>query len=314
MTGIKGIHHITGIAGDPQKNVDFYTGVLGLRMVKKTVNFDDPHTYHLYFGDEYGSPGSIITFFPWGNRGLRGSKGTRQITATGYSISSNSVEFWKERLNNEGIIYNGPFSRFNNTVITFEDHDGFEIELIADKEEKRKGWDNGIIPGEHSIKGFHSATASYNITEETIYFLTEVLGFREGDIEGNRRRFILDSGAEASALDILTAESAPGRMGAGAVHHIAWRIENDEEQKEIRDYLLKKGVNVTEVMNRNYFKSIYFREPGGVLFEIATDPPGFLIDEAQEELGMELKLPPWQEVNRKEIEEILPELKVRESK
>jgi len=310
-TKVNGIHHVTAIAGDPQANLDFYSQILGLRFIKKTVNFDDPFTYHLYYGDETGSPGTILTFFPWSTRGFKGKKGVGQITTMSFSVSFTSLDFWLERLRNNNINFTGPFKRFEEEVLLFEDPDDFEIELIASKEEDRFPWQRGEIPSEHSIRGFHSIALSERFYEDTGNFMVDLLGFKKHLISGNRVRYSSGEGGPGKYIDILsTPDLQTGRMGVGSVHHVAFRTENDNSQIELRDKLLKNNIDVTPVIDRNYFHSIYFNEPGNVLFEIATDPPGFLTDESKNELGQNLKLPKWFEANRAEIEKTLPKLKV----
>ena len=304
-----GIHHVTAIAGDPQSNLDFYTQILGLRLIKKTVNFDDPFTYHLYYGDETGSPGTILTFFPWSTGGFKGRKGAGQITTISFSIPFNSLGFWMERLKKSNINFTGPFKRFGEEVLLLEDPDGFEIELIAGEEEQRFSWQE--VPAEHSIRGFHSITLSEKAYEDTSNFMIDLLGFKKHLISENRTRYSSGNGGPGKYVDILsTPDLQTGKMGVGAVHHVAFRTENDDSQVEIREKLLQNDVDVTPVIDRNYFHSIYFKEPGNVLFEIATDPPGFLIDENKNELGQNLKLPAWFEPNRAEIERALPQLKL----
>jgi len=307
---VAGIHHITAIAGDAQKNYDFYTQVLGLRLVKKTVNFDDPQTYHFYFGNEKGEPGTIITFFPWSKLAYKGRKGTGQVTTIAYSITKDSLSYWTERLTNPGIVSFGPFNRFDEEVILIEDPDGIEIELVAAKNELPKGWSNGSIPEEYSIRGFHSAAFSLNSIQRTADVLTNLLGFEMIKEEGNRTRYSSSGSKIGSYIDILQIDAAlNGTIGAGSVHHIAFRAENEEAQLNLRTRLIKNKLAVTEVVDRSYFKSIYFREPGNILFEIATDAPGFLIDEEEAVLGQQLKLPQWLESERSKIENSLPPIK-----
>jgi glyoxalase family protein len=312
---IHGIHHITAISGDPQKNVDFYLHVLGLRLVKKTVNFDDPHTYHLYYGDEKGSPGSILTFFPWTEQGYKGRKGSGQITTTSFSVPISSINYWIERLNKLNIEFAGPLKRFNEQILIFEDHDGFELEIVASEEEKRPGWEISNVPGEHSIRGFFGATISHQNTESTENMIVNYMDFKKVKETGNRVRYFSGAEEPGNYLDLLALpDYHKGIMGIGAVHHISFRTKNDDTQKEIREKLLGKNISVTPVMDRNYFHSIYFREPGGVLFEIATDPPGFLTDEDINSLGSTLKLPEWYESLRDDIEKALPALRIPPSK
>lgn len=308
---INGIHHITAIAGDPQKNVDFYVGILGLRMVKMTVNFDAPETYHLYYGDENGNPGTILTFFPWGKSAWRGRAGTGQITVISFSIPQAAMNFWLERLKQFEISVQGPFERFQEEVIAFQDPDGIQLELVADVNTRKPNSDNGIIPLEFAIAGFHSATMALQAHNLTANLLTDLLNAEYVEESGNRRRYRFGNGNIGKIIDIVELPGSDGgRMGAGAIHHIAWRVANDEIQLKKRHLLIKEGYQVTPVKDRHYFHSIYFREPGNVLFEIATDPPGFMIDESKEELGSSLKLPSWYESKRAEVESVLPKIRI----
>jgi glyoxalase family protein len=304
---VNGIHHVTAISGDAQKNVDFYSGVLGLRMLKKTVNFDDPHTYHLYFGDESGNPGTILTFFPWGNHAQKGKKGNGQLTTISFSADSSGLDFWEKRLTDLKIDFSGPFKRNNNEIILFEDTDGIELELVFNQQDNRTGWENDWISAQYAIKGFYGVTLTEEKLRDTSPLLEDHLGFKLISEDEDRHVFQSARGEPGGIVEISIQPNAfSGRMGVGAVHHVAWRTENDETQTYFQESLTEKGFSVTPIIDRNYFHSIYFREPGGVLFEIATDPPGFLIDEKKEELGTHLKLPPWYESKRKEIEKALP--------
>lgn len=301
---ISGIHHITAIAGDPQKNIDFYTGILGLRLVKKTINFDAPDVYHFYFGDELGRPGTVFTTFPF--KGARkGTKGTGELTYTAFSIPSKSLDFWKERLTKFGIVVSDVLSRFGEKLIRFEDHDGMGIELIANDNDDRKGWSYGPILREHSIRGFYGATLYLRSKDLTEKLLINNMDYKFIGQEGERYRY----GTEGKPGDIVDILVNPvgnrGMQSAGTVHHIAFRTANTSTQLEVQEILMKSGYMVTEVKDRNYFKSIYFREPGGVLFEVATDEPGFAIDEDEAHLGELLKLPEWAEPSRKRIEAAL---------
>jgi glyoxalase family protein len=304
---VLGIHHITAMAGDAQVNVDFYTRVLGLRLVKRTVNFDDPDTYHLYFGDHAGSPGTILTFFPWGARSFRGRIGTGQVSVTAFSIPPSAVSYWRDRLSRLGVAVE-ELHRFDETALALRDPDGVRLELVTSAD-RRPGWSNRDVPVEHAIRGFHHAALSLAGYERTARLLTETLGFHAVGDADNRFRFAIGRG-EAGAIVDLVCE--PGRMrgnmGAGVVHHIAYRTTSDETQLSLRQRIADAGLDVTPVLNRQYFHSIYFREPGGVLFEIATDPPGFAIDEPIAELGKTLRLPPWLESHRREIEARVPPL------
>jgi glyoxalase family protein len=305
-----GIHHVTAIAGHPQGNVDFYAGLLGLRLVKRTVNFDDPGTYHLYYGDESGSPGTIITFFPWPNA-PRGRRGAGQATVTAFSIPTSSTEYWMDRLKNHHIPFDTLEQRFEEQVLTVYDPDGLQIELVTDPfTEKRSAWEKGPVPAEHAIRGFFGLTLTEREAGPTESLLTGAMGFRPVAEAGNRCRFELgDSPASRAFIDLLILPDAPrGQVAVGTVHHVAWRTRDDQGQLAWQRAIGESGINVTPVMDRQYFHSIYYREPGGVLFEIATDPPGFAIDEPIEELGQRLKLPPWLEPRRAALEQTLPAL------
>lgn len=310
---IPGIHHITAIASDPQKNVDFYTDVLGLRLVKQTVNFDDPNTYHLYYGDEAGQPGTILTFFPWpGAR--RGRRGNGQVTVTSFSVPTGAIGYWQDRIERYGIIGRDVQTRFDETVLTFEDPDGMWLELVAHEGAgQQAGWERGLVPVEYAIRGFFGATVWVHDFEPTAQLLAEQFGFTHTVDVGTRHRFVAPAGGIGSVLDVVHRPNGDvGRGGAGTVHHIAWRTPNEETQLAWRERLTDAGLQVTSVRDRQYFHSIYFRERGGVLFEIATDPPGFTLDEAREELGAHLKLPPWLESQREQISRRLPPLRIPE--
>lgn len=308
---ILGIHHVTAICGDPQTNVDFYAGLLGLRLVKRTVNFDDPSTYHLYYGDGVGTPGTILTFFPWPGTGP-GRLGTGQVTATSFAIPAGSIAFWQKRLADARVAVKGPVTRFGDEVLSFSDPDGLRIELItSERIDPGRAYHDGGVPPEFAIHGFHGATLTEEGFQHTSALITETLGFQAAGQEGNRFRFIAGDGGPASIVDILVApDELLGRVARGSVHHIAWRTANDAEQVEWLEQLAKLGYNVSPVMDRKYFHSIYFREPGGVLFEIATDAPGFAVDESPEQLGSKLVLPPWLEKSRKQIESVLPPIRM----
>lgn len=308
--GILGIHHVTAIAGDPQANVDFYTKVLGLRLVKRTVNFDDPRTYHLYYGDELGRPGTILTFFPWPGA-PRGRRGTGQVTVTSFSVPAGSLDGWVERLASHDVEIEGLGERFGSKTLAFLDPDDLLLELVAEERDERRPWERGPVPSEHAIRGFHSVTLTESGYEATAELLTEGMEFRAVAEERDRYRFAAGGGAPGALVDIVCAPDAPpGEVAAGSVHHIAWRVAGDEEQRAWRGRLVERGLNVTPILDRQYFRSIYYREPGGVLFEIATDPPGFTVDEPPEQLGSGLRLPPWLEPHRDRIEGVLPYLRI----
>ncbi len=299
---IEGIHHITAVAGDPQLNVDFYAGFLGLRLVKLTINFDDPTTYHLYYGDEMGHPGTILTFFPWPGA-PKGRTGTGQLTTIAFAIPETAISFWESRLKRQGIQYHGPTTRFSERVLSFSDPDGLQLELVTGKADSGFAREGTPIPAEHAIRGFHGITLTETGPERTEALLTKTMGSRKLAQVGMRSRFQVGT----NIVDLVSEPDAPrGIVSVGTVHHVAWRTPDDEQQKAWREKLLKIGLNVTPVIDRKYFHSIYFREPGGVLFEIATDPPGFMVDEPAAQLGTGLKLPPWLEPQRAEIEKALP--------
>ena len=309
---ISGLHHVTAIASDPQRNLDFYVGLLGLRFVKRTVNFDDPGSYHFYFGDARGTPGTILTFFPWpGAR--RGIRGTGQIEATAFAISPSSIDYWLGRFKENHVPAEKTAARFGEEVIRFADPDGLLLELIGTESTTSiEPWRDSSVPAEHSLRGFHSVSSALEGYEQTAKLLTETFGYRFVEQSENRFRFVAPGNPGAGKMmDLLcTPENHPGRVAAGTVHHIAFRCANDEEQTAWRRRLIELGYNVSPVMDRTYFHSIYFREPGGVLFEIATDPPGFTLDEEPDSLGKSLRVPPWLESNRAEIERILPPITV----
>ncbi len=309
---IPGLHHVTAIASDPQRNLDFYVGLLGLRFVKRTVNFDDPGTYHFYFGDNRGTPGTILTFFPWpGAR--RGARGTGQVEATAFAISPESTGYWLERLKQHHVAAEKTSPRFGEEVIRLVDPDGLLIELIASSSGGQvEPWADGPIPAQHAVHGFHSVSAALEGYERTARLLTDSFGYGLIATSGNRFRFAApDDTASGRIIDLLCLpDTGMGRVAAGSVHHIAFRTKDEAEQFKWREHFVDLGYNVTPVIDRTYFHSIYFREPGGVLFEIATDPPGFTLDEKLEELGTHLRLPSWMESARSQIEEILPPIRV----
>lgn len=299
---IKGLHHVTALSSDTQKNIDFYAGILGLRMVKKTINFDAPNVYHLYYGNESGDPGTILTFFPY--QGLaRGRKGKGQLTVTSFSIPENSLSYWIKRLDKFNVPFQHPQERLDSEAFIYlEDFDGLGIELVANTSDKRKGFSYGQIPPDHAIKGFYGISLSEEGYERTAALLTNQMDHKLVSEKGNRFRFSVNGNA-GDFVDILCSpDDLRGLGGAGTVHHVAFATPDDKTQKEFREHILGKGVNPTPVLDRQYFHSIYFREPGGVLFEVATSDIGFTYDEDLAHLGESLKLPPWEEPNRSEIE------------
>jgi glyoxalase family protein len=304
---LPGIHHVTAIASDPQENVDFYGGLLGLRLVKKTVNFDDPGSYHLYYGDGVGTPGTIMTFFAWPGA-PRGRQGTGQVGVTSFAVPGASLDWWRARLQEHGVEAAPGEVVFGEEGLAFTDPDGIRLALVGAGDE-RSGWADGAVPGVHAIRGFHGVSVSVVRAEPTARLLVDTLGFEAVGEQGGRARYAAAGRGPASIVDVIEeAGRTHGQTAGGTVHHVAWRTPDDASQLEWRELVGQAGRDVTPVLDRNYFHSIYFREPGGVLFEIATDPPGFAVDESVERLGTGLKLPPWYESDRYEIERALPPL------
>jgi glyoxalase family protein len=306
MTTAPGIHHVTGIARDAQQNVDFYAGILGLRLVKKTVNFDDPSTYHLYYGDEVGSPGSILTFFPW-PRARSGRTGVGDVAVTSLAIAPRSIGYWLERFVTKGVEHSVPTRRFGESVIAFKDRDGLQLELVATESADLRGsWSGGSVPAEHAIHGVHSVTLWEHTLELTERALVDGLGFRKESTEDTTTRFVIQEGGASKIVDVRVVGGFLAPMGgAGTIHHVAFRAESDAAELELRNTVVGLGMHPTSVIDREYFHSVYFREPGGVLFELATDAPGFAVDEPLDALGTALKLPPQYESSRAEIEQRL---------
>jgi glyoxalase family protein len=305
-----GIHHVTAIASDPQRNLDFYAGTLGLRLVKRTVNFDDPTTYHFVFGDGVGSPGTAVTFFPW-PLASRGRQGAGQAAVTSFAILPSALGYWLERLIRYQVKFEQPATRFENErVIAFKDPDGMLLELIANPAaEAGEPWAGGEVPADHAIRGIYSVTLWEEGHERTAHLLVDHLGFRATREQGSIFRFTAGDRRLGSIVDLRVVPGLwNGTMGAGVVHHVAFRARGSDEQLIARERLAVDGFNITPQLDRRYFQSVYFREPGGVLFEIATDGPGFTIDEPANSLGRTLKLPPWLEDRRFEIEALLPHI------
>lgn len=306
---ILGLHHITAIAGDAKRNLDFYTRVLGLRLIKKTVNFDDPGTYHFYFGNEEGTPGTILTFFPWGDI-VPGRRGARMATEIGYSVPEGSLDFWRKRFDEYHVTYNKPAEKFGEPYLTFLDPDGLKLELIIPKnQDTRKPWETAEVPAGVATRGFHSITLTLNDIKPTAAILTEVFGYQLVEQQVNRYRYSTSVIGQAAIVDLVEVPGErPGHVAGGTIHHVAFRVKNNEVLMQYRQKVARRGLNITEQIDRNYFYSLYFREPGGVLFEIATDNPGFTADEELQELGKNLKLPAQYERRRTEIEKVLPKL------
>lgn len=298
-----GIHHITAIASDPVDNLEFYAGFLGQRLVKKTVNFDDPKTYHLYYGDYVGTPGTIMTFFPWPGA-WRGRTGAGQVTTVSYAVPLGSLEFWTSRAEAAGIYAEPVESRFGNEGIALRDPDGIAIELIESGEPSPTVPHKADIPADQAISRIHSATLQLQSLEPTTRLL-DAMGYERIGEEGNRVRYRVGE----DWLDLLsTSDGRRGGLGAGIVHHIAFRASDDEDEAALVEKVRDAGMRVTETKDRFYFRSVYFREPGGVLFEIATDPPGFTADEPLETLGETLMLPVWPESEHGKMAAALPKL------
>jgi glyoxalase family protein len=305
-----GIHHVTSITGDVQRCVDFYVSVLGLRFIKKSINQDMPDTYHIYFGDHVGSPGTAMTFFGWPDWPERRA-GSGQVTTVSFSVPSGSLDFWNGRLRKLGLSAK-PANRFGTDAIVLVDPDGIELELVAQSSKQPwVAWPDGPVERDNAIRGFHSVTMTVAEATATFDLLAGTMGFRKTAHEGHRTRFETGEGGPHSILDVVESPEGPeGEESIGTVHHVAWRASDADHQSAWRQAVVKAGRNVTPVIDRYYFKSIYFREPGGVLFEIATDGPGFTVDETVENLGSSLSLPPWFQVRRDRLDVTLPPIVV----
>lgn len=310
MPSSSGLHHVTAIAGDPRRNLRFYSDVVGLRFVKKTVNFDDPGTYHFYFGDAVGSPGSILTFFPWANA-APGRIGAGETHETAFAVPSGSLDAWELRLAGLGVETDVIVERFGHRVLAFRDPDGMRLSLAEGEAGKGVTPWNGVegLDGDIAIAGFAGVSLGVADPAGTAAVLTEVFGWKNTAVGGGRRRFEAPGGAAGRFVDLVGTDAAPGRPGAGSVHHIAFRAASDADQAAMVKRLhATLGLHATPQKDRNYFRSVYFREPGGVLFEIATDEPGFAIDEPVATLGERLMLPAQYEAQRARIEAVLPAL------
>lgn len=307
---VKGIHHITAIAGDAKRNFKFYTQTLGQRFVKKTVNFDDPHTYHFYYGDEQGTPGSILTFFPWGNAVKQGRRGAGLTTEFGYSIPEDSLDFWLNRLQEKNVIHNKTAEKFGEKYITLLDPDGLKMELtVTGQPDNRKPFVTPEIGADVATRGFHHVTLTLNDIKPTEEVITSLLGYKLIGNEVNRYRYINENIDTANVIDLVLLPKEERAINAnGTIHHVAFRVSDDAAQMELRKKIVDAGFHITPQIDRNYFHSLYFREPGGVLFEIATDNPGFTVDEPLAELGTNLKLPAQYETQRSQIEKHLVKL------
>jgi glyoxalase family protein len=304
-----GLHHITAIASNAKRNVDFYTRVLGLRLVKKTVNFDDPGSYHLYYGDYAATPGTLLTFFLWSDL-PRGRTGTGLTSAIAWSVPAGALDFWRERLAANRVSVPAPTARQGDEILAFADPDGLPLELVgASEPDARTPAPHPDVPPDKGIRGFHGVTLAIDAMERTAAVLTQDMGYRLVARDGGRVRYAVGESGPGTYVDLLADPSLPhGRSGSGTVHHVAFRTPDDAGQQQAHAALTAGGFNVSPIMDRCYFRSIYYREPNGVLFEIATDGPGFTVDEPLEALGRQLKLPPWYDPRRAAIEARLPSL------
>jgi len=305
----KGIHHITALAGDAQRNADFYVNKLGMRLVKKSVNQDDPGTYHLFYGNAHATPGSGMTFFPW-PMARQGKPGLGEAVKVALAVPSGSMEYWAERFGEEGIDFDGPYDRFGKQAIGFNDPDRMALELVFDDEAgDLPGYENSTVPTEHTIRGFYGTTLLLNQHKPTADVLKTLFGFTEAENDGNKWHYTTNADIGSSVI-IEEGEPKPSANGTGIIHHVAFRAEDDDELESLREKVLEMGLSPSQVIDRHWFHSVYFRSPGGVLFEIATDGPGYDVDEDPDKLGQKLILPPWLESRRDMIEKRLPEITV----
>lgn len=307
MKHSKGLHHITVLAGDPKTNSEFYTDTLGMRMVKKSVNQDDPGTYHLFYGNEAATPGSSLTFFPW-PRAHKGTKGSGEAVNVAFKVPEGSQNFWLMRLKEQGLRFSDSFEVFGKQSIRFQDPDGLELDLVFDSTAKDKVSSyEGPVPNEYAIQGFESTRLKVQNPEGTVRILEDVFGFNEKESNSNHTLYQTDVNIGSSVI-IEASDEGPGRGGRGIVHHVAFRAKDFEDLKNLREKVLEKGLQATPVIDRHWFKSVYFREPSGVLFEIASDDPGYIVDEDFERLGEKLILTPSLEPRREYIESLLPKI------
>ena len=309
MPETAGIHHVTAITSDPGRNADFYVDTLGLRFVKRTVNHDDTHTYHFSFGDRRGTSGTAITVFPWTDEGRRGEFGAGQTAATAYAVRPESVGYWRDRLADRGVEVEEA-ERFGESVLSFEDPDGIGLELVgteAAADAPAEPWEGSPVPAEHQLRGFDGVTLAVAGYEPTERVLTDVLGYELAAEEDGRRRYRTAAGERpGTTVDLVETTAERGRMGVGTVHHVAFKAEDTDAQEAYREAFEEHGLRVSEILDRKYFHAIYAREPGGVLFEVATTGPGFTADEDVEDLGSRLTLPEWLEDDREATEAALP--------
>jgi glyoxalase family protein len=310
---IRSLHHVTATVGEAQQDLDFYAGLLGQRLLKKTVNFDNHHVYHFYYGNESGTPGTIMTTFPYQQMGVRvGTRGAGQITVTSFSVPGDSLPFWRRRLTGAGVRFAEEASDFGEEALRFSDPSGLAIRLVASRADGRAPWRRPDIDDASAIRGIHGVMLLVREPQATIAFVHSLMESAVVDENAGATRLAVNGDVPGHLLEIVPAGDAPAAInGLGTVHHVAFAIDDPEQQLELRRELIRRGVPVTEVMDRQYFRSIYFREPNGVLFEVATIPPGFTADESLPELGSSLKLPPWEEPYRAAIEAGLPKVSHR---
>ncbi len=301
---ILGLHHVTATVADAQEDLDCYVRALGMRLVKKTVNFDNHNVYHFYYGNEAGNPNTLMTTFPYKGWGVPvGTHGAGQVTATSFSVPGGSLDAWRRRLRESGLSALDPGERWGDPVLAFRDPSGLVIELVANDDDTRLPWQSEGLTEAEAVRGLHSATLTVRDPGPTVRFLTEVLGWDVVDETEGRTRLAINGDVPGHRIEVLHAPEAPAAVnGLGTVHHVAMGVADEATQLQVREELVARGVDVTPVRDRQYFRSIYFREPGGVLYEIATIPPGFTVDESLADLGKGLKLPPWEEPNRSKIE------------
>ena len=305
----KGIHHITALAGDAQRNAEFYVKTLGMRLVKKSVNQDDPGTYHLFYGNANATPGSGMTFFPW-PMARQGKPGVGEAVKVAFAVPAGSMEYWAERFGEKGIDFDGPYDRFGKQAIGFKDPDLMALELVFDENAADlPAYENSTIPAEHTIRGFYGTTLLLDQHEPTAEVLENLFEFRLAENNTNRWHYTTEAEIGSSVI-IEEAESKPSANGRGIIHHVAFRAKDDDELESLREKVVGMGLGPSQVIDRHWFHSVYFRSPGGVLFEIATDGPGYDVDENPDKLGQKLILPPWLESKRVMIEKRLPEITV----
>lgn len=310
-TTVHGIHHVTAIAGDAQQNLDFYVGVLGMRLVKKSVNQDDPGTYHFFYADGVGTPGTDLTFFPWQH--LRpGRMGTGLTIEVQLSVPRGSLTYWRERMDQHNVAVFAPETRFDEQRLPFRDPHGMQLAFVENDDERPfVPWDASPVPAEYQIRGMHGVHVWERELGPTQALLTQALGFELLASEGEWHRFVVEGGGSGKLLDVrVVTGKPPGAWGTGGVHHVAWRTRDEDHEMAVREAVANAGLHPTELIDRFWFQSVYFREPGGVLFELATDGPGFDRDEDLDALGEKLILPPWLEARRDEIEAALPKVTI----